>query len=110
MVYVAATCTVGRSKTPTRGCADRFIPNRSSTDYESAHYRASQTDRGASSKTESTDPVNSTKEEYERVMSANLNGNQPSAKILAFRQKAPAAPEGSFIIIFLDICSWRVKY
>lgn len=85
----------GRSKTPTRtSCAaDRFIPNRSCTDFESAQHRV-----GSESSLAQNDPAKGVdgynKEEYERVMNSNLNGDQPSSKILAFRQKAPSAPEG----------------
>ncbi|XP_067928669.1 cell division cycle protein 20 homolog [Watersipora subatra] len=91
--------TPGRFKTPTKQSAasgDRFIPNRFSTDFESAHHRASQNHLADTkpADTANSDVNNLKKEEFERVMSANLNGEQPSAKILAFRQKAPAAPEG----------------
>ena len=92
---------VGRSKTPTRtSCgADRFIPNRSCTDFESAQHRVgSQTgppSDSSISRSEAGRGVDGyNREEYERVMSSNLNGDQPSSKILAFRQKAPSAPEG----------------
>ena len=97
-------CITGRYKTPTKTsqpCGDRFIPNRFSTDFETAHHKASQNNLAEKDNDGVAGDSNlREKEEYEKVMSANLNGDQPN-RILAFQQKAPAAPEGAYTSLLL---------
>ncbi|CAG9769326.1 unnamed protein product [Ceutorhynchus assimilis] len=89
----------GRSKTPTRtplrksktptpnkssktSGGDRFIPSRVASNLELAHFKLSQVDNADDSPS---------KKELKRVMNENLNAN---SKILAYKHKAPSAPEG----------------
>ena len=97
-----------RSKTPTRlsstsnmgnlsnlnqgngrksqGGADRFIPNRSTTDMEYAQHSVI-TDN------EDTDSMSASDLEKRKMMEENLNPGDHS-RILSFKTKAPAAKEG----------------
>lgn len=84
---------LGRSTTPTpnKGAktpsgGDRFIPIRSTTNFELSHFKLTQT--------EDTE-VSSPQKEIQKIISENLHGNDISKqKILAYQNKAPAAPEG----------------
>lgn len=72
------------AKTPSGG--DRFIPIRSTTNFELSHFKLTQT--------EDTE-VSSPQKEIQKIISENLHGNDISKqKILAYQNKAPAAPEG----------------
>lgn len=66
---------------------DRFIPTRSAMDFDSANFSLSkenkQGEQGSPSKEES----------YQKALAASLSVHD-SSRILAFKQKAPAAPEG----------------
>lgn len=92
LVIVIAT---GSSKTPTRAAAivgDRFIPNRASTNLETAQHLASQGESSTSADcTNKGESQASEKEEYGKV----LNGDELKSKVLAFRNKPPSAPEGT---------------
>ncbi|XP_041357187.1 cell division cycle protein 20 homolog [Gigantopelta aegis] len=73
-------------KTPNAG--DRFIPNRSSTQFEMGHYKLG---------VESDDDdqlLSPSQQEFQRVMNGNLNGDILDSKIIAYKAKAPSAPEG----------------
>ncbi|XP_046554597.1 cell division cycle protein 20 homolog [Haliotis rubra] len=74
-------------KTPTGG--DRFIPNRATTQFELGHYKIV-----SEGKPEDNELLSPTQQEYQRVMSDNLNGELLNSKIIAYKSKAPQAPEG----------------
>jgi len=89
-----------RSKTPTRlgvneiynkksqNGADRFIPNRSTTDMEYASHSMVNSE-------EDTDNLSTTQLERRRLLEENLNvGNVTDSRILSFKSKAPAAKDG----------------
>lgn len=67
-------------KTPTRG--DRFIPNRSAMDMEIANYHLTK---------ENTNPDAS---EYNERLAQTLFDGKLDSKVLAFKSKAPSAPQG----------------
>lgn len=77
------------SKTPS-GSGDRFIPNRSATQFELGHYLL--TNRSGDENAE--EAVSPSKEKFRKAMNENLNGEALSSKIIAYQQKAPAAPDG----------------
>ncbi|XP_072024015.1 cell division cycle protein 20 homolog [Amphiura filiformis] len=77
------------SKTPTRG--DRFIPNRSATNYELSSFMLSNT---ATADPDAELVQSPSKLEYQKLMSDNLNGNQLSSRILSYKNKPPTGPEG----------------
>ncbi len=86
--------TPGRSgKTPTSSNAmgDRFIPNRSNTQFDIGHFLLSQ--QSVSTETENK-PVSPTQLEYQRLMKENVNGGADSCRILSYANKPPKAPEG----------------
>ncbi len=85
-----------RSKTPTRGdCGgDRFIPNRSASDHELAQHAMAQSMRQGRCPEVTPADVESVTEQLRRQkMSEVLNESKQQKRILAFRQKAPAADE-----------------
>lgn len=67
---------------------DRFIPTRSAMDFDSANYTLSKENGPAEQRDGSP-----SKEDYQKALAASLSVNDGS-RILAFKQKAPAAPEG----------------
>jgi cell division cycle protein 20 (cofactor of APC complex) len=76
--------------TPNKGAktpvADRFIPVRSTSNFDLAHYKLNQDENTSSSPT---------RKELQRVMCENLHGGDiDSQKILSYRNKPPSAPEG----------------
>jgi len=88
-----------RSKTPTRlglpevynkksqSGADRFIPNRSTTDIEFSSFLVNSE--------EDTDNLSTLQLERRRLLEENLNvGNIAESRILSFKSKAPAAKDG----------------
>jgi hypothetical protein len=81
-------------KTPGAGGADRFIPSRSSTAVDISHYKMTRSNE------QSIDPdlTSPSKLHFQKTMSNNLNGDCLGSKILAFRKKAPEAPEGMFVL------------
>ncbi|XP_014673332.1 PREDICTED: cell division cycle protein 20 homolog [Priapulus caudatus] len=91
----ASKKTPGKSKTPKKtpsGLHDRFIPNRSATQYELAHYLIANNKEEDKADAEALSP---TKREFQRAMSENLNGGMDvSARIVAYRSRPPSAPEG----------------
>lgn len=86
------TPSKNKSTTPTSNkvlktpVADRFIPVRSASNFELAHYRLNQKD----------DPSDSpSQKELQKAMCESLHGtNIDSQKILSYREKPPTAPEG----------------
>lgn len=77
------------NKTPTTG-ADRFIPNRTSTKFELGHHLLSGTNEDG----EADPTMSPSKRDYQRAMNENLNGEALNSKIIAYKNKAPNAPEG----------------
>lgn len=84
------TPSKNKTTTPNHGvktpAADRFIPVRSASNFELAHYKLSQKE----------DPSDSpSQKELQKAMCETLHGaNIDSQKILSFREKPPTAPEG----------------
>lgn len=68
---------------------DRFIPNRSCMDLEVSHFNLSS---NTSSLHEDTSP---SKEQYKNSIAKSLFNSDDNAKILSFKEKPPAAPQGS---------------
>eukprot|EP00092_Neocalanus_flemingeri_P025689 GFUD01027851.1.p1 GENE.GFUD01027851.1~~GFUD01027851.1.p1 ORF type:complete len:531 (+),score=157.62 GFUD01027851.1:64-1656(+) len=79
--------TPGR-KTP--GGGDRFIPNRSATDYEVSHFKILREGLSAVE----TETMSPTKREYQRVVQENLGADISNTRVLAYQSKPPSAPEG----------------
>ncbi|KAJ3664909.1 hypothetical protein Zmor_000443 [Zophobas morio] len=82
----------GSSTTPTPNktlktpVADRFIPNRSTSNFDLAHYKLNQEEDTSNSPTQ---------KELQKVMCENLYGGDiDSQKILSYRVKPPSAPAG----------------
>ncbi|XP_050400761.1 cell division cycle protein 20 homolog [Patella vulgata] len=76
-----------RTRTPG---GDRFIPNRSTSQFNLGHYKHMMEQKGPD---ESEALLSPSEKEYKRVMNENLNGDLMSSKILSFKAKAPSAPE-----------------
>lgn len=75
------------SKTPNGG--DRFIPDRSATNFELGHYKVNQEEPPND---ELTSP---SQKQIQRIMSENLHGGDvQNMRILSYRTKAPSAPDG----------------
>lgn len=90
----------GKNKTPSRGSktpktpsgADRFIPNRSATQFDLGHYKMMNSDNNEERNGE--EMMSPSQKHYQKAMSDNLNGDNMSSKIIAYKNKAPQAPEG----------------
>ncbi|XP_059155274.1 cell division cycle protein 20 homolog [Physella acuta] len=88
--------STGRKKTPsnrskTPSTADRFIPVRSSTQFDAAHYKiCTQTESSAVQ----WSLMSPSQQEYRQLMNENLNGDTLQKKIISFNEKPPMAPEG----------------
>ncbi|KAB7494714.1 Cell division cycle protein 20-like protein [Armadillidium nasatum] len=85
----------GGNKTPNKlACGDRFIPNRSATDYERSHHLImSSMDR---KDTNADDEQSLQQKEYREKMLQNLNdGVPPETRVLSFKAKAPQGKDGS---------------
>ena len=70
---------------------DRFIPNRSASNLDSAQYNIAFEMRDVENTQQNVE--SSPSKEYRKQLAANL-GTDTSARVLAFKQKAPAPPEG----------------
>ncbi|XP_029168522.1 cell division cycle protein 20 homolog [Nylanderia fulva] len=78
------------AKTPNGG--DRFIPSRSTTNFELSHFKILQ--HNAEQNGDKTN-FDSSKQEMQRLIGENLNvGDINNARILSYQVKAPAPPEG----------------
>ncbi|GAB6028900.1 hypothetical protein CHUAL_004699 [Chamberlinius hualienensis] len=78
-----------RSKTPIIG--DRFIPNRSATQFDLGHFKITSD----LAKPLENEPQNANKIELQRALSMSLHGcDIENAKIIAYKSKAPSMPEG----------------
>eukprot|EP00890_Picochlorum_soloecismus_P006802 jgi/Picsp_1/947/NSC_04431-R1_cell division cycle protein 20 homolog len=71
---------------------DRFIPNRSSSNLDSAQYNIALEMKDVENMNTNM-AGSSPSKEYKKQLAANL-GTDTSARVLAFKQKAPAPPEG----------------
>jgi cell division cycle protein 20 (cofactor of APC complex) len=86
---------IGKPKTPgkapkTPSAGDRFIPNRNATQFDLGHFKIMN-----DGKTENADLLSPSQQQYQKVMSENLNGADiMSNKIISCKSKAPSAPEG----------------
>ena len=72
---------------------DRFIPARSGIDFENAAFAlAKENGSSAGEGGQADGPSSPSKEDYQKALAASLSVSE--GRILAFKQKAPAAPEG----------------
>ncbi|KMQ92753.1 cell division cycle protein 20-like protein [Lasius niger] len=79
------------AKTPNGG--DRFIPSRSTTNFELSHYKILQ-QHNAEQEGDKTD-MSPSKREMQRLIGENLHGGDiNNTRILSYQIKAPAPPEG----------------
>ena len=86
----------GKNITPGRsGSGDRFIPNRSASQYELGQFLVSN-----AGKTNDDALLSPSKLQMQKAMSENLNGDLANAKILGYRQKPPMMPEGEYSLLF----------
>lgn len=76
------------SKTPKTPSEDRFIPCRSSMNFETNFYKMVSNDNDGQ---ENESP---TKKEFKKNMAESLNGSEANARILAYKTKAPTPREG----------------
>ncbi|KAK0162363.1 hypothetical protein PV327_008707 [Microctonus hyperodae] len=85
------TNTTTPGKTPSGG--DRFIPSRSTTNFELAYHKLHQHNSDQESdKSESTSP---SKKEMQRLISENITGiDVNNMRVLSYQNKAPAPPDG----------------
>ncbi|KAK3602383.1 hypothetical protein CHS0354_026271 [Potamilus streckersoni] len=83
--------TPNKPKTPIGG--DRFIPNRSTTQFELGYYKLTTENAGQPDE-ENLDLMSPSKMEYQKIMSENLHGDLLNSKIISYKSKAPGAPEG----------------
>ncbi|XP_015515119.1 cell division cycle protein 20 homolog isoform X2 [Neodiprion pinetum] len=78
------------AKTPSGG--DRFIPSRSTTNFDLGHYKLQQQNTDDADKGETISP---SKREMQRLIGENLHGGDiNSMRVLSYQNKAPAPPEG----------------
>ncbi|KAK7492880.1 hypothetical protein BaRGS_00015827 [Batillaria attramentaria] len=93
--------SAGAHKTPSKGsktpkktplkAADRFIPNRTTTQFDVSHFKLT---REIQQENDPQEMLSPSQVEYQRVMSDNLNGDRLSHRIISYKEKAPSAPEG----------------
>ncbi|XP_033125629.1 cell division cycle protein 20 homolog isoform X2 [Anneissia japonica] len=89
--------TPGRSKTPSKTpVGDRFIPNRTSTNFDVANFKVLQQTTAAQGSNLSTNQeyMSPSKVAFRKTMNENLNGDVLNTKILSYKSKPPSAPEG----------------
>ena len=85
---VGKKSTPGRgSKTPSGG--DRFIPNRSTTQFDLGHHLLT-----GPLVREDEELLSPSQREFRKAMNDNLNGERLESKIISYKAKAPNAPEG----------------
>ena len=74
---------------------DRFIPNRSATQFELGHFLL--TNRSASA-----DPLLSpTRQQYQQAMCGSLNGDLANSKIISYSQRPPQIGDGACLLLLL---------
>lgn len=83
--------TSALTKTPNGG--DRFIPSRSTTNFDLGYYKIQQAN--AEKDEEKLDNTSPSKREMQRLIGENLHGGDiNNMRILSYQNKAPAPPEG----------------
>lgn len=83
--------SVNSATTPSGG--DRFIPSRSTTNFELGYYKVQQ--QQAEQDGEKGDNISPTKKEMQRLIGENLHGGDiNNMRVLSYQNKAPAPPEG----------------
>lgn len=88
----------GKSKTPTRTPGgDRFIPNRSATNFDLGNFKLQDQSTNIGENTDPALMMSPSKLEYQKAMAENLNGDLMNSKILCYKNKPPNAPEGRLI-------------
>ncbi|XP_012276998.1 cell division cycle protein 20 homolog [Orussus abietinus] len=81
------------AKTPSGG--DRFIPSRSTTNFDLGHYKLQQASQNTEQNEEKCDNVSPSKKEMQRLMGENFHGGDiNNMRVLSYQNKAPAPPEG----------------
>jgi cell division cycle protein 20 (cofactor of APC complex) len=75
-------------KTPKTPSEDRFIPCRSSMNFETNYYKM------VSTESEEQENESPSKKDYKKNIAENLNGGEANARILAYKTKAPTPREG----------------
>ncbi|KAK6172157.1 hypothetical protein SNE40_015883 [Patella caerulea] len=87
----SAALTKTPRKTPMKSYGDRFIPNRSTTNFEMGHYALTRKKESADANEEEEDS-----DVYQQLLNSALtNGVDPhKAKILSYKGKAPPQAEG----------------
>jgi len=83
-VFIDKNITPGRS-----GSGDRFIPNRSASQFELGQFLVSNAGKASDESL-----LSPSKLQMQKAMSENLNGDLANAKIMAYHQKPPMMPEG----------------
>ena len=88
--------TPGKKWTSTRfanspACGDRFIPARSAIDIDLAHFQLLKENSNPQEESEVT--TSPSRKEYQKQLAGTCCGNSASAKILAFKSKAPKPSE-----------------
>ncbi|XP_076750888.1 cell division cycle 20 protein fzy isoform X1 [Xylocopa sonorina] len=80
------------AKTPSGG--DRFIPSRSTTNFDLGYYKIQQ-QTNIEKDDEKIDNESPSKREMQRLMGENLHGGDiTQMRVLSYQNKAPAPPEG----------------
>lgn len=98
-MYFSAKKTPGKgAKTPAGG--DRFIPNRSTTQFELGQYLVTQENSGPIV-SEGAEMMSPSKLEYQKVMSENLNGDLANKKIISYKAKVPNATDGNTFNVYM---------
>lgn len=86
----AGSKTPGKPKTPKTPSADRFIPNRSSMNFDASYFKVVSKEDVSNDENEQSP----SKAEFRKSMTENLCANDLDAKILTCTNKAPAPREG----------------
>lgn len=89
----------GKKTTPGRGNktpsgADRFIPSRSSTQFDLGHHLLAQASAAKASNSADEEMMSPSQREYRKAMNENLNGEKMESKIISYKNRPPSAPEG----------------
>ncbi|KZC11004.1 PREDICTED: cell division cycle protein 20 homolog [Dufourea novaeangliae] len=81
------------AKTPSGG--DRFIPSRSTTNFDLGHYKLQQQANVEKDEEGKVDNVSPSKREMQRLIGENFHGGDiNNMRVLSYQNKAPAPPEG----------------
>ena len=77
---------------PGRG-ADRFIPDRQTTDTELSHYKLTREEA------EDREMMSPSKRDYQRAVQENLGIDLANTRVLSYQTKPPSAPDGHRYLI-----------